>query len=193
MWGIPVGSIGDTFGGLGWLGILIIFWPLPLDVVVDQTECNVVVDGVVELTEFCRLGGPKAGKSSFNGLEVVVVVVVVAVEIVPFVMCDIGTATFLVWDSAGRFPAVGATFGVVLGVTVVVVVVVVDDDEDDTTKGDIALSEFGSVDVSSGASDDVLEKKLRIPPKKLDFLVVGGGGSVVTVDLINFCPKSALA
>lgn len=87
---------------------------------------------------------------------------------------------FFVWDITG---------GTVLCVLVVVVVV----DDDDTDNGVFALKTFGSVELSIGASVDFLEKQLRIPPKKVDFLVVGGGASVVTVDLINFCPMSALA
>lgn len=104
---------------------------------------------------------------------------------------DIGTTTYFVWDiTGGAFPPIddNVDVDVVLGVVVVVVVV----DDDDTTVGK-ALIEFAAVVVSSGASVDFLEKKLRTPPKKLIFLVVDGGVSVVTVDLINFCPISALA
>lgn len=50
----------------------------------DQTECIVVVDGVVgEITEFCLLGGPNGGKSSTGNLaRAVVVVVDVVLEVV---------------------------------------------------------------------------------------------------------------
>lgn len=55
----------------------------------------------------------------------------------------IGGMLFFVWDITG---------GTVLSVVVVVV------DEDDTGSGDIALTTFGSVDVSIGASVDFFEK-----------------------------------
>lgn len=60
------GTFEAPFEALGCLGIKFTFCLLPLNVVdgVAQTECSVVVEGVVEDTEFCLLGGPKAGKSS---------------------------------------------------------------------------------------------------------------------------------
>ncbi len=123
------------------------FCPLLLEGVdgVAQAECNVVVGGVVEDPEFCLRCGPNAGKSSWYnlGLEVVVVVEVVGVlgGVTPFLVCD----------------KIGNGF---CDDDLVVVDVVVVDDDDDGVVGDgvIALTTFGSVDISMGASVDFFEK-----------------------------------
>lgn len=62
-----VGDDGDAIDGLGCLGMNCTLCPLLLDDgvgAVAQAERIVVVDGVGEITEFCLLGGPNAGKSS---------------------------------------------------------------------------------------------------------------------------------
>lgn len=146
--------VGAIFAGLGCFGIKITFCPLPLDIVVGvaQTECNVVVDGVVGVIEFCLRGGPNGGKSSWGGFGLEVVV---DVDGVPGAMR--GTTISLVWDITGStFPLVDemSFFDIVLWVVVVVVV----DDDAEPGNGVIAFTTLGSVDVSIGASVDFLEK-----------------------------------
>lgn len=138
---------GDDAGeGLGSVGIKFTFCRLTLDVGVvggvAQTECNVVVDGVVAGTEFCLLGGPKAGKSSWGSFALTVVDVAGVLG---------GTTLLRVCDKT--FPEDDAAFWDV-GLNVVVDVVV---DDDDVGNGVIALTTFGSVDVS-GVSVDFFEK-----------------------------------
>lgn len=149
--GIFIG-VGATIEGFGGFGINCTFCPLLLDGVggVAQTEFNVVVDGVVEDTEFCLRGGPNGGKSSWGsfGLEVVVDTVSGAIRGTILLVCDI---------IGGAFPPVGdAPF--FNGVLCVLVVVVLDDDDDDPGNGVIAFTTFGSVDDSIGASVDFFEK-----------------------------------